>query len=389
MKKSVIILGSTGSIGSSALKVIKNNKNFKVKLLSTNKNVKKILSQAIYYNVKDVIINDKISFQKNYLKLKKKGIKSYLGFNKLNKILKSKTDYCINGISGIDGLDPTLKIIPNSKNILIANKESIICGWHIIKKKLIKFKTNFIPIDSEHYSIWKLLKNENNKNIDNVILTASGGPFLKKKNYLLGNIKPKFALKHPNWKMGKKISIDSATMMNKVFELIEAKKIFNLNKKQLAILIHPSSFVHAIIYLKGEIIKFLAHEAKMTITISNALKINNVNKKNYLKKNLTHINNLNFLIPNKEKFPLLSIINKIPDNDSYFETILITINDELVYKYLNNEINYKSLQLNIIRLIKSPYFYKFYKLKPNNVYDIKKIILITKKYLNKNIKYYE
>ena len=389
MKKSVIILGSTGSIGSSALKVIKNNKNFKVKLLSTNKNVKKILSQAIYYNVKDVIINDKISFQKNYLKLKKKGIKSYLGFNKLNKILKSKTDYCINGISGIDGLDPTLKIIPNSKNILIANKESIICGWHIIKKKLIKYKTNFIPIDSEHYSIWELLKNENNKNIDNVILTASGGPFLKKKNYLLGNIKPKFALKHPNWKMGKKISIDSATMMNKVFELIEAKKIFNLNKKQLAILIHPSSFVHAIIYLKGEIIKFLAHEAKMTITISNALKINNVNKKNYLKKNLTHINNLNFLIPNKEKFPLLSIINKIPDNDSYFETILITINDELVYKYLNNEINYKSLQLNIIRFIKSPYFYKFYKLKPNNVYDIKKIILITKKYLNKNIKYYE
>ena len=389
MKKSVIILGSTGSIGSSALKVIKNNKNFKVKLLSTNKNVKKILSQAIYYNVKDVIINDKISFQKNYLKLKKKGIKSYLGFNKLNKILKSKTDYCINGISGIDGLDPTLKIIPNSKNILIANKESIICGWHIIKKKLIKYKTNFIPIDSEHYSIWELLKNENNKNIDNVILTASGGPFLKKKNYLLGNIKPKFALKHPNWKMGKKISIDSATMMNKVFELIEAKKIFNLNKKQLAILIHPSSFVHAIIYLKGEIIKFLAHEAKMTITISNALKINNVNKKNYLKNNLTHINNLNFLIPNKEKFPLLSIINKIPDNDSYFETILITINDELVYKYLNNEINYKSLQLNIIRLIKSPYFYKFYKLKPNNVYDIKKIILITKKYLNKNIKYYE
>jgi len=177
--------------------------------------------------------------------------------------------------------------------------------------------------------------------------------------------------------------------MNKVFELIEAKKIFNLNKKQLAILIHPSSFVHAIIYLKGEIIKFLAHEAKMTITISNALKINNVNKKNYLKKNLTHINNLNFLIPNKEKFPLLSIINKIPDNDSYFETILITVNDELVYKYLNNKINYKSLQLNIIRLIKSPYFYKFYKLKPNNVYDIKKIILITKKYLNKNIKYYE
>ena len=154
----------------------------------------------------------------------------------------------------------------------------------ILLKKLIKYKTNFIPIDSEHYSIWELLKNENNKNIDNVILTASGGPFLKKKNYLLGNIKPKFALKHPNWKMGKKISIDSATMMNKVFELIEAKKIFNLNKKKLAILIHPSSFVHAIIYLKGEIIKFLAHEAKMTITISNALKINKINKKNYLKK---------------------------------------------------------------------------------------------------------
>ncbi len=390
MKQEIVILGSTGSIGVSALKSVSKSKNFKIILLTTKKNVLKIFKQAISNNVKNVIIEDENKYKKFKSIFKKRKINLYLGSQNIVKILKKKKiSYCINGISGIDGLQPTLQIIPFTKKILIANKESIICGWDLIFKKLKKHKTDFIPIDSEHFSIWKLIKNENKGSISKVVLTASGGPFLRRSRKSIINIKPKFALKHPNWKMGKKISIDSSTMMNKIFEYIEAKKIFNLNKNQLSILIHPSSFVHAIVFLKGDIIKFLAHETNMIIPISNALEIlKNSDDKKFL-NNTKKINNLSFEVPNIKQFPLLSLINLIPNQSSYFETILITLNDMLVDEYLKNNINYISIHRNLIKLIKSPFFNKFYKLKPKNIYDIKKMILITKKYLILNIKLYD
>ena len=388
MNKEIIILGSTGSIGTTTLSVIK-EQNFKIILLSTDKNAKKLLNQAILFKVKDVIIEDEVQYKKYKKLFNKNKIRIYLGLINLKRILKKKVNYCINSISGIDGLSPTLDVIPFTQNILIANKESIICGWHLIKKKLIKHKVNFIPIDSEHFSIWKLIKNENYTKINKIILTASGGPFLKKTIKEIKNINPRYALKHPNWKMGKKISIDSATMMNKVFEFIEAIKIFDLKKKNLKILIHPKSFVHAIVFYQGSLIKFLAHDPKMSIPISNALDIKNNKIVNLNEDVLMKLNNLNFEKPNIKKFPVLSVINSIPENTSYFETILITINDTLVSKYLNSEINYISIQKNLINIIKNPYFKKYYKLKPKNIYDIKNMIIITKNYLNKNIIYYE
>ncbi len=389
MKKNIIILGSTGSIGKTSLSAINNNKNYKVCLLSTRSNVKKLYKQALQYDVKKVIIEDKISFNRYKNNFKKKKINVYLGHDNLNKIFKKKIDFCINSISGIEGLFPTLKIIPFTKNILIANKESIICGWDLIQKNLQKYKTNFIPIDSEHFSIWNLIKNEEKENIEKVILTASGGPFLKKKIKNISNIKPIEATRHPKWKMGKKISIDSSTMMNKIFEFIEAKKIFNLSNKEIDILIHPNSFVHAIIYFKGNLIKFLAHDTSMKIPISNALGIKDRINKNSFSNKLKYLNDLNFEIPKIKTFPLLKILKLIPNKSSYFETILITLNDELVFKYLKGKINYISIQLNLLKLIKKPYFKRFYKLKPKNIYDIKNMIMITKSYLNKNLKYYE
>ncbi|MEC8074099.1 MAG: 1-deoxy-D-xylulose-5-phosphate reductoisomerase [Pseudomonadota bacterium] len=388
MNKEIIILGSTGSIGTTTLSVIK-EQNFKIILLSTDKNAKKLLNQAILFKVKDVIIEDEVQYKKYKELFNKNKIRIYLGLINLKRILKKKVNYCINSISGIDGLSPTLDVIPFTQNILIANKESIICGWHLIKKKLIKHKVNFIPIDSEHFSIWKLIKNENYTKINKIILTASGGPFLKKTIKEIKNINPIYALKHPNWKMGKKISIDSATMMNKVFEFIEAIKIFDLKKKNLKILIHPKSFVHAIVFYQGSLIKFLAHDPKMSIPIANALDIKNNKIVTSNEDVLMKLNNLNFEKPNIKKFPVLSVINSIPENTSYFETILITINDTLVSKYLNSEINYISIQKNLINIIKNPYFKKYYKLKPKNIYDIKNMIIITKNYLNKNIVYYE
>ena len=280
-------------------------------------------------------------------------------------------------------------MIPLTKNLLIANKESIICGWNLIESKLNKYKTKFIPIDSEHFSIWNLIKSHDKDNIQKIVLTASGGPFLKVSNSKLSNVKPNIALRHPNWKMGRKISIDSSTMMNKIFEYIEAKKIFNLKNNHLSILIHPKSYVHAIIFFKGGIIKFLAHETKMNIPISNAMNIFRSKDKDTLKKQLPNLNDLKFILPNKKKFPLLSILPLLPEKNTYFETILITLNDNLVDKYLNGKINYISIIRNLLRLIKSPYFLKYYKLKPKNIYDIKKMISISEKYLKLKIKYYE
>ena len=389
MKKEIIILGSTGSVGSSVLSVIKNNKNFKVRLLSSNNNIKKLYKQALIYKVQNVIINNFNKYEKYKKIFRTKGIKLHYKISNLNKIVKKKVDYSINSITGIDGLEPTLKIIPITKNILIANKESIICGWGLIKKELKKSKTNFIPIDSEHFSIAELVGEKESKNIQKIILTASGGPFLTKSINKIKNAKPSQAIKHPNWKMGRKISIDSSTMMNKVFELIEAIKIFNINKNKISIIIHPTSYIHAIIFFKGGIIKLLAHDTSMKIPISNAIGIKNETNKNIIEKKLLKLNNLKFLNPNLKKFPLLKLIKLIPKQESLFETVLITMNDSLVEKYLNNQINYVSIQSNIINLIKNPYFKKFYKLKPKNIYDIKKMIIRTKSYLELKLKYYE
>ena len=389
MVNDIIILGSTGSIGNSVLDSIKFQKNFKVKLLTTNKNSKKILNQAVKYDVKDVIIENEKEFKKSKEIFKKKKITLYLGIRNINKIIRKKVKYSINAISGINGLEPTLKIISKSENILIANKESIICGWHLINKKLIKYKTNFIPIDSEHYSIWELIKQENPKNVEKVILTASGGPFLNKPKNKIINIKPKYAIKHPNWKMGKKISIESSNLMNKIFEFIEAKKIFNLKNNQVSILIHPKSFIHAVVFLKGDLIKFLAHNPKMTIPISNALGIKKKSNIKKLKNYSKIFSSLKFDEPNKDKFPLLTLLEILPEKASFFETILISLNDLLVQKYLNGSINYISIKSNLLKHIKSPYFKKYYKLKPKNIYDIKKISMLTKNYLEKNIIKYE
>ena len=227
MKMKIAILGSTGSIGKKTFNLIlKNKEKFNVVLLSTNKNTKIIFNQAKQMGVNNLIITDRVKFQSALKKNKNNRIKIFNNFDNLSKIFKKKVDYIMSSIGGIDGLSPTISVIKFTKKIAIANKESIICGWNLIEKNLRKNNTKFIPVDSEHFSLWKIINANNKSNIDKIYITASGGPFLNTPLKNLRNVKPHEATKHPNWKMGKKISIDSATLMNKVFEIIEANKIF-------------------------------------------------------------------------------------------------------------------------------------------------------------------
>ena len=369
--KKIAILGSTGSIGKQTIEIIrKNKKKFKILLLTANKNHSLLSRQIKEFNVKNVIISD----PKSYLILKKKfkNINIINDLNKIDKITSSKFDYTMSAISGFNGLKPTIKIIKKTKIIAIANKESIICGWDLIQKELKKNKTEFVPVDSEHFSIWSVIKNVNPNLIDQIIITASGGPFLNLKNNKIKKT-PKLATNHPNWKMGKKISTDSATLMNKVFEVIEAKKIFNLSMNKFKILIHPKSYVHAIVKFKNGLIKLVAHDTNMKIPIFNSIYDENKIKFNSKKININILNNLNFSNVDIKKYPLINILKLIPQKESLFETLLVSINDELVGLFLENKIGFDEISIRLNRLINNKTLLKYRQKKVNNFTQIEKL----------------
>jgi len=371
MKKKIAIIGSTGSIGKTLLDIlIKEKKNIEIILLAANKSNKLLLKQAKTFNVKNLILTNK----KNYGILKKEtqntGINVFNDFSQLDKIFIKKNDYVMSSISGINGLDPTLKIIKFTKKIAIANKESIICGWNLINNELKKNKTEFIPVDSEHFSIWYGLKNLRNDNLEKVFLTASGGPFYKTPLKNFKNIKVSDALKHPNWKMGKKISTDSATMINKVYEVIEAKKIFNIDYHKIKILIHPKSYVHAILKFSNGLSKIIIHDTTMMVPIFNTLFINTSRKLKTDKINIKILNNLDLKNVNLYRFPMVKLLSLLPKTNSLFETVIVSANDRLVELFLNNKIKFTDIQKKLFKLIQNKEFQKFKKLKPKKITDI-------------------
>jgi 1-deoxy-D-xylulose-5-phosphate reductoisomerase len=387
MKKNVAILGSTGSIGENTIKIFrKDRKNFNIVLLSTNRNISKIFKQAKEFKVKNLIINDYKKFSEAIIKNKNKGINIYNNFKDIDKIFKKKSIYySMLAVSGLIGLEPALLLCKYTKNLAIVNKEPLICGWNLIKRNLIKYNTNFLPIDSEHYSILTLLKSHNINDIEKIYITASGGPFINypKKNF--NKIKPKKALKHPNWKMGKKITIDSATLMNKVFEVIEAKNIFNISYDTISILTHPDSYVHALIKFKSGVIKVLIHEPDMKIPISNSIYQSDFKKINTGPLNLKLINNLNLKKVDTLKFPTIKLLKNLPKYNSLYETVLITVNDFLVYKFLRNEINFQELIDLIIKIVNRKEFLKYKKIKPKNldqIYKLKEYVSFKMKHLS-------
>ena len=375
MKKKIIILGSTGSIGKSLFNILKKDKkNFEISLLSINKNYNELLKQLNVFKVKHIIISDKNVYLKAKKHLRNKDIHVHNDFKSIKQILNGKkVDYTMSAISGLSGLQPTLELIKFTKNIAVANKESIICGWELILKNLKKYKCNFIPIDSEHFSIMSLIKNENISSLDKIYITASGGPF---NNYPLNKFKSitiQSALKHPNWKMGKKITIDSATMMNKVFEIIEAKKIFNVNYNKLEIMIHSKSYIHALVKFTNGLTKILIHDTDMKIPIFNSLYSTDEKKLSSKNINFDILNNLNLHKVNLKKFPSIKVLKLLPKKNSLFETVIVSANDKLVEMFLNKKIKFLDISKVLLKILKNKEFVKYKKISPRNVTQIEQL----------------
>ncbi len=369
MKTKIAILGSTGSIGRSTLEVIKKDKkNFNVILLTANNNYKKLIQQAKEFNAKNVLIKN----HKFYLKVKKSlnKTKVYSGEISIRKIFSKKLDYTMSAVVGLAGLQPTIDAIKISKTVAIANKETIICGWQILSKFIKKYKTEIIPVDSEHFSIMELTKGVSNEEVEEIIITASGGPFLNTPINMLKKVKAKQAIKHPNWKMGKKISVDSANMMNKVFEVVEAYKLFKFDKSKYKIMIHPQSYVHSIIRFKNGLIKMILYNTDMKIPISNTLY---KSKKNVLKTSnveIKHINNLNFQKVNSKTFPSIKLLNKCFTLGLSTPIIINAANEVLVDLFLKGKIGFLDIVKIINKILKHKDFRKNAKRKPNSIKDI-------------------
>ncbi len=376
MIKNISILGSTGSVGLNTLKIIDTKKkHFRIILLSANENYKLICKQIKKYKPKYYIINNYFVFKKVKKKFKNKKIEILNNFN--FKLKRKKIDFVISAIPGIAGLYPTLFMIRLCKNILIANKEAIICGWSVIRGIAKKNKTKIVPVDSEHYSIFKLIQNHKLSSIKKIFITASGGPFLNLKSNKFKNIRPEDALRHPKWKMGKKISVDSSTLMNKMFELVEAQKLFNLPNNKIDILIHPNSLVHAIVEFKNGLTQFLYHETSMIIPIANAIYDGNLNITEYIKNNKISFKknkteNLVFKKVDKKIFPSISLKSKINQFPSS-PIIINAANEVLVDNFLRKKIPFLSIFKTIKTIMNDRNYKKYAVKKPDKIYQIKLI----------------
>lgn len=374
MKKKIAIIGSTGSIGKNLLEIISNDINdFKINLLTADKDHKTLLRQAKKFNVTNLIIKNKSSYKVLKKKTSNTNIKVFNSFEHLGLIFKNKIDYVMNSIMGIDGLEPTIKIIKYTKNLAIANKESIICGWNIILKELKKNNTNFIPVDSEHFSIWYGLQNLKATNVEKIYLTASGGPFRKLSLNKFKKIKINQAVSHPNWTMGKKISVDSATMINKVYEVIEAKNIFNIPYQNIEIIIHPKSYIHALIKFTNGLTTIIAHDTTMKIPIFNSLYSKSDKKILTNTINFKTLNNLNLSKLNSIRYPMIKLLKILPSKSSLFETVIVAANDTLVDLFLNKKINFINIQKELFKILKLKEFNKFKKISPKKLEDVIKL----------------
>lgn len=344
-KKNIAILGSTGSIGTQTLSIVKNKPNLLcVFLLSANTNYQLLHQQACQFKPKHVVINDK----KGYAFLKKnlpnKSTAVHFGEDDLCGLVKApELNLVITAIVGSAGLLPTISAIKANKNIALANKETLVVAGELIMSLAKKHNTSIIPVDSEHSAIFQCLVGENHSAIKNLTLTASGGPFLHLPTKEFKNISVEKALKHPNWNMGPKITIDSATLMNKGLEVIEARWLFNIKPNKINVIIHPESIIHSMVEFIDGSTKAQLGLPKMTTPILYALF--HPNREGYTNDHfdLAKISNLSFLKPCLESFPHLKIAFSALKQGGSSPCVINAANEIAVDAFLNKKINFTDM----------------------------------------------
>lgn len=356
--KSLTILGASGNIGQKCIELLKENIiKYKLIAVSVGNNIeylKEILND--FNSIKYVYFLNKDYF--NYFQNKYKNINFYCE-NDLDKFIKdANSDIYINSLVGFVGVKPTFEILNLNKDLALANKESIVVGLDLFKDTLKKSKSKLYPIDSEHVAIEKLLKGNRN-NLKEVVITCSGGPFKDKSEDELEFVKLQDALNHPSWNMGNKITIDSATLLNKAFEIVEASYLFNLSKNKIKVVIHPQSYVHSMIKLIDDTYLFDFGEKDMKIPISYALNKNKRVKTN-IDFNIYNVNKLEFYKPNEYQDKILNIGYEILNKKGNLGAIVNAANDFAVDKFMNNEIEFLDIQklifyaMNHAKYIKNP-----------------------------------
>jgi 1-deoxy-D-xylulose-5-phosphate reductoisomerase len=362
MKKGIAILGSTGSIGTQTLEVISEHKNlFSVEVLTANNNCDLLIEQAKQYKPNTVVIVNQDKYDKVNSELFKLGIKVYAGQKSLEQIVESEeVNIVLTALVGYSGLIPTTNAIKLGKKIALANKETLVVAGDLITKLSKKYNAPIYPVDSEHSAIFQCLVGENNNAIEKIYLTASGGPFRGKKAAELKTITKKQALKHPNWSMGAKITIDSATLMNKGLEVIEAKWLFNLKKEQIDVVVHPQSIIHSAVQFEDGSIKAQLGIPDMKLPIQYALGFPNRLKNNFKRFSFFDYPNLTFEKADEKTFRNLSLAFRAMSKGGNSACILNAANEVAVEAFLNDKIGFLNMSdlidncLEKITFVKNP-----------------------------------
>lgn len=355
MKKRVAIFGSTGSIGTQTLQVIEEKKEeLSVELLTANNNYQLLIKQALLYNPNVVVIANKNHYSLVSDALNNTQIKVYAGSEALCQVAQMDTiDIIMMGIVGIAALKPLMAAIAQSKTIALANKESLVVAGDIIRDEVIKNKANIIPVDSEHSAIFQCLMGEQHNEIDKIILTASGGPFLDYSYDQLLKVTPNDALAHPNWNMGNRVSIDSASLMNKGLEAIEAKWLFDVSPSQIEVVIHPQSIIHSMVSFTDGSMKALLSYHDMRIPIQFALTYPMRQKNSYKKLDLTEMNTLTFRKPDVKNFRNLALAFNALETGGNLPCVVNASNDVVVSAFISGKIGFNDMPTIIEKCINS------------------------------------
>ncbi len=344
--KNVALLGGTGSIGDATVKILSLYKDcFRLKAVTTNSNIKKLFSIIELLNPEYAVVTDQDFFYKefNSYQIQYKGIQIYSGIDGLQQIYNDNSiDIVVNGISGKAGLKPSFDILSSGKDLAIANKESIVCAGKILRNKAIETGAKIIPVDSEHSAVFSLLNRS--KSVEKIILTASGGPFLRLDKSNWNTITVSDALDHPTWKMGNKISIDSATMANKGLEVIEAHELFGFDYDKIKVMIHPQSLIHSMIETSdGELYAQIGPN-DMSIPVQNALSFPEIIYNNYNRFDFTGSYNFELIPVDFNKFKMLEYAYLCGKKGGFFPPFYNFVNEILVNYFLNGSISFIEIE---------------------------------------------